>query len=240
MNNIDKKRDYGVDLIKVVACLSVIALHYTEYYYVATTNESAYVLLHIIRWFVFGCIGLFIIATGYLQWNKNISAKFYLKLLPIVVTFLIYCIVTLIVRNPFDGTTSIFSYIWNGIAYYFFGYNGYFWYMNFFFSFYVLIPFLNLIIKYTNKKSLLLFIIILVGILIFPDFWSQIQDFSKPIADCGIRTPSYFSIEGFAFVYYFIGAYISKYVNIIKIKDKVICFIVLIASMAIHSNMDLF
>ena len=51
------KRKTGIDILKIVACFSVIALHYTANYYESTDNFGVFILLHMFRWFVFGCIG---------------------------------------------------------------------------------------------------------------------------------------------------------------------------------------
>lgn len=67
------KRETGIDILKIVACFSVIALHYTVNHYESTDNFGFFILLHMFRWFVFGCIGFFILATGYLNCYKKLE-----------------------------------------------------------------------------------------------------------------------------------------------------------------------
>ena len=82
-----KKQIDGINILKVIACMSVILLHYTEYYYSKVDNSILFMLLHMFRWLVFGCIGYFCLCTGYLQYKKNLSKDYYKKIIKIIIVF---------------------------------------------------------------------------------------------------------------------------------------------------------
>lgn len=238
MDNLNKlQRETSVDIIKIVGCISVIMLHYTEYYY-GYDDFGRYILLNSFRWFVFGCIGLYILSTGYLNCYKKIESKYYLKLFSIVVTFLCYSILSHIIISPYDGTVTRGQYLWNGIKWYFWGFHGYYWYMNFYIAFFLMIPFINVMINNLEKRQHQMLIMVSIITISLPEFISILGDFWQPLKESGITLPSYFSMSCFPFIYYFIGSYLRKYVDRVKIKQKMICFILIMGTLILHSILD--
>lgn len=230
------ERETGIDVLKTVGCFSVIALHYTSYYYDTTTKWGSYIVLNSIRWFVFGCIGFFILATGYLNCNKKFKKSYYIKLIPTIMIFFVYSILSQLVITPFDGMQSFWRYIDDGINWYFWGGNSYYWYMNFYIPFFLIIPFLNIIVKNISKKDFQWFIILIIIIISLPSFIEIVGDFWEPIKKSGIKLSSYFPADSFPFIYYFIGAYLRKYKN--QTKHKLIIIVILITSLVFHSCLD--
>lgn len=227
-----KKQIDGINILKVIACISVILLHYTEYYYSKVDNSILFMLLHMFRWLVFGCIGYFCLCTGYLQYKKNLSKDYYKKIIKIIIVFLIYSTLSFIMLHK--PVNYNFRNLYNGTIYYFFDFNGYYWYMAMYFGLYLIIPFLNIIIEKISKKQHLFLIIILIILFSGHDFIMQMRDI-YPIFK-NINITGYYSSDLFPILYYFIGSYINKY-NINKSKNILVFSLIL--SLALHSYLDL-
>ncbi len=234
MNN----RESSIDILKITGCFCVIILHYTNYYYKPTLNMGEYLFLNSIRWFVFGCIGFYIIATGYLNCNKKIDKKYYMRLIPTIITFLSFSLITHLISTSYEGDQSFLSYLYGGIKWYFWKYNAYFWYMNFYLSFYLLIPFINIIINNINKWQHILLIAISICIISLPDCLAVASDFWPILKESGITLPSYFSKDCFPFIYYFIGAFFKKYPVCINSLKKNMYLVFLLLVLVLHSYLD--
>ena len=227
-----KKQIDGINITKTIACISVILLHYTQYFYSTVNNSTVFVLLHSFRWIVFGCIGYYCLCAGFLQYKKTFSKKYYKKIIKILVLFLIYCTLSFIfIHKP---SNLSFSSIYQGITYYFFEFKGYYWYMAMYFGLYLIIPFLNMIIANTTKKQHLFLIIISIILFSGHDFIMQARDIQPFFSNINIS--GYYSSDLFPLTYYFIGAYINKY-NI-NISKNISSFIFLIF-LFLHAYCDL-
>lgn len=237
-----KVRLSGLDLIRFFAFISVIVLHYTEYFYVNYPPGAKYLILHMIRWTSFSCIGLFIMCTGFLQYKKEFSLKYYKNMIPIIITFAIYSVMTAIIIGP-KFFPNIYNYNFIHYAYflfsnYFFQYKAYNWYMSFYFSLYLLIPFINNIIKNFNKSEFVFFLIIIFILESIPGTINQINDFFPLIKDINITVPSSFSSSLSPFTYYFLGAFFSKFNIKLGHKNKLLSILLLLLSLFIHSFID--
>lgn len=68
-----KKRYIGIDIIKTIAVLFVICVHFfmnTGYYKQALTPGENLFAQTFLRWLFYICVPLFVITTGYLQLKK--------------------------------------------------------------------------------------------------------------------------------------------------------------------------
>lgn len=230
------KRESSIDILKITAILSVIVLHYAEYFYTSNTFWGSYIVLNSVRWFAFGCIGYFILATGYLNCNKIFEKKYYKKLIPIIVIFFVYSILSMIIIKPIENSQSVWNYLGEGIKGYFWNYGDYYWYMNFYFAFFLIIPFLNIVINNISEKTLRWLIFICIFIISLPSCLTVAGDFWKPLKDSGITLPSYFSADNFPFIYYFIGAYLRKYKH--ETRRRWIPAFCLVGTLLLHSCLD--
>ena len=67
------KRVAGLDIIRALAVLFVISVHYfknTIFYSIPMTGKTM-IILNSLRWLFFICVPLFMILTGYLSRNKE-------------------------------------------------------------------------------------------------------------------------------------------------------------------------
>lgn len=215
------KRDYNADLVRVVAVLSVLSVHFflnNGFYdqicigkrmYVATVMRSAFMV----------CVPLFILLTGYLMNKKEYSVKYFLNVKKVLIVYILSMLLIMLYRAVrYQEIFSIKDVIYNIT-----NYSYYAWYIEMYIGLYLLIPFVNL--AYHNLKSrnekrgmcIVLFIITagpsLVnsfgGLKILPEWWANI----------------------YPLTYYVIGAYIAEYKDEIKLSLRlnlvfiVICFL---------------
>lgn len=192
-----KSRSSGIDLIKTIAIIFVIAVHFflnTEFYTVPFQGINMFGQ-GLLRWLFMACVPLFILATGYLQCGKQVNHQYFKGIIGVLRTYLIYSILALIALSYFNH--EVFT-LKSGIeAVFLFSANRYSWYVNMYIGLFLLIPFLNKIHEgITDRKQYQL----LIGILIFMA--------AMP------KTLKYFPtwwIGIWPLIYYFIGAYIRKY-----------------------------
>lgn len=155
-----KQRNMSIDIIKCLSIFSVIGVHFilnTSNNIVINSNLGIAIYLAYRQIFIV-CVPLFLLTTGYLNTEKEPTKKYYKKILPIIGIYFFYSIVSLVFRNAYmqetisiiDGIRLIFTF--QAISYA--------WYINMFIGLYLLIPFLNKIVKNSSKKELQLFILV--------------------------------------------------------------------------------
>ena len=200
-----KKREVGIDIIKILACMFVSGLHFfVNYGFTDKQLSHPIAILQIaLRWIFFTCIALFILATGYLQCSKKPEKKYYQTLGKHLAYFFVYACLTAVVIN---GTENLVR----DSLYYFLQYPSYFWYMSFFIGFYLLIPFFNILIEHLQKEEFLRLILILLAVTSIPEFVNWLPPLGGGERWKYFFLPNWWR-EFFPLTYYFIGAYFRKY-----------------------------
>lgn len=142
----NRSRVIGIDIVKTLAIIFVIAQHF----YLANTpfkelsfNGSAMFFHSFFLNIFIAAVPLFIIATGYLNSNKTISKNYFLKINKVLISYLLFSVLTLLFRNLYlsqdisfsDGARMILAF--NAIPY------G--WYIEMWIGLYLLTPFLNIL-----------------------------------------------------------------------------------------------
>lgn len=218
--NIGVKRHIGIDIVKTIAILSVVGVHFflnTRFYRVDLDNFNLFIQTLIQQIFLI-CIPLFVMSTGYLNNNTDISKKYFKKILPIIYLYLLYSIPALIYRYRI-GEIPLDIPMWVEQVLEFKG-NRYSWYINLYIGLFLLIPFLNRMynsIETKKEKQLLIGILTLLTCattirkLHLPDYWSSIY----PIT------------------YYFIGKYIRDFSPKMNISKNIVLLVVVILVQAI-------
>ncbi len=216
-----KKRNINLDLIRFVAILSVISVHFIRNigFYGANIVGPKLSIAVFFRTLLMICVPLFLLLTGYLMNKKVISKKYYLSIFRVIFIFLsakiVYLLVDYFYFHNLDGFVTVLRHIFsysNEIYY-----NDYSWYVNMYFGLFLLIPFLNLIynnLKDKKQKQILILTLFFLtslsalnikNITIIPDWWGGI----------------------YPLTYYFIGAYICEYGFNIK-KSHALIYLILI------------
>lgn len=192
---VKSKREIGPDIIKTIAVLFVICVHFylNVGYYSAPLNNTKMYIMTVARWGFIICVPLFIILTGYLKLNKTVSKSHYMSLIPLTVAYIVICIHKMYVANLIFGKVYTFTYGLKNLANYQIA-----WYMGMYMSLMLIVPFLNKMWKgCTGRKEhnillgSLIFIAMLYPVFLYvvPSYWQMLY----PLA------------------YYFFGTYCKVY-----------------------------
>lgn len=217
----EKKRIINIDLVKTVAVISVISVHFfanTGFYDKSITGIDTYLMVFFRTLFMI-CVPLFMITTGYLMKNKKISKKYYIGIFRVLITYLLIALMYIFYHCFYlkEASFSI-KYIISSILRFDIGYR---WYIEMYIGMFLIIPFINLIYNNLNTKKqkheLILTMLILTAL---PGLLNAKYSL---IADWWINL--------YPITYYFIGCYINEYKpKIGKFKNILILLITLIIS----------
>jgi len=221
----EKKRSINIDLIKTIAVISVISVHFfanTGFYDKNITGIDTYLMVFLRTLFMI-CVPLFMITTGYLMKNKKISKKYYIGILRVLITYLLIALIYLFYHCFYlkEASFSI-KYIISSILRFDIGYR---WYIEMYIGMFLIIPFINLIYNNLNtkkhKQALILTMLILTALPGLINFKYSL------IADWWINL--------YPITYYFIGCYINEYKpKIGKLKNVFLLLITLIISTIVN------
>lgn len=227
-----KNRDYSLDCVRIFALFTVISVHFflNSGFYQRPVVGTSMLVQCIIRSFFMICVPLFLLLTGYLMKNKELSIKYYKGIGNTLFVYVLASIACVLFKNiyyPNEHHNLLLS-ILN-----FTGAN-YAWYIEMYIGLFIIIPFLNLIynnLKNQSQRKLLILTMLfltsipcVLNIFVFNNssWWSQpslIQTYQKVI-------PSYW-VSMYPITYYFIGGYLHDYG--LKLNN-IQCLIVMIVS----------
>ena len=232
-NKKKKERNINLDLIRVLAVISVLSVHFflnNEYYLNKMLGEKMF-LMTLVRTFFMICVPLFIILTGYLMNKKQLSKEYYKGISKILYIYIFISICCLIYRYIFLNVDfSIKQAIFSVLS---FEAAPYSWYIEMYIGLFLLIPFLNLIYSnLENKKSKLILLITLLILTCLPSIlniynFDSVRWFFNPSLSSNYQllVPKYW-VSIYPITYYFIGSYISEYGFNIRKKLNFILIIV--------------
>ena len=203
----EKVRYAGIDIVKIVALLLVITVHsflHTGFYSTPVTFSFGALQIYF-RWASFCCVPLFMTVTGYLMSHKALKRGYYAGMLRVLVIYLFISVINVIFNIVFHHYTyTVWAFI-RGLFMY--SDAQYSWYVEYYFTLYLLIPFINQAYHgmrtRRNKRIMLVTVCFLFlfsqSFYIGTDFYLQIKPF-----------PSFFT-RGYPIAYYLIGAYLRDY-----------------------------
>lgn len=200
-NTIKGSRSVGLDIVRTIACITVIASHYFLY-----TNFNKYPFEGASMFFqgmlngIVSGSDLYMILTGFLCCHKTPCRKFYYSGIKVVLSYVFFSILTIVVNIYIFHTGMSWSQGILGI--FSFSTIPYAWYIEMWIGLFILAPFLNMWYKAIPTKNLKISLIVIImamtalpdffnryGMDIIPDYWEQIY----PIG------------------FYFCGSYIREY-----------------------------
>lgn len=211
-----KKISSGIDLVKAVAVLFVVCVHFFLHTGFYSQPHSTFTMLFwgSMRNVFFLCVPLFLITTGYLQSKKTASIKFYKGIIPIISSYLVISVISILFKVFYLNEKADFLYYLFSITN--FSANNYAWYVSMFVGLYLLIPFLNATYNSLNRKKekiLLITILFLISSVVSFNFYHISGE-----------KINYIFLEYwvglYPFLYYFIGAFIKEYKDEISLKLK--------------------
>lgn len=202
MINDIKKRNLSIDIIKTIAVISVISVHFflnIGFYNVPVTGKRMFVMTFMRTMFMV-CVPLFLIVTGFLSKNKVLSKKYYRSISRVLILYVLASIVCCIYKSftSSDYVLSLKTVILETLS---FTGSAYSWYVEMYIGLFLLIPFLNSAYFGLNdkyKKQVLVFTMIFLTTL--P---TVINSFFKILP--------FWWVNLFPITYYFIGLYLREY-----------------------------
>lgn len=205
-------RNINLDIIRSVALIYVICVHFflnTNFYSYGPIHGLAMETSIILRNCFAACVPLFIMLSGYLMNKKNFSIKYYAGISKVFILYGLSCITIWIYQSIEYQTIFTLDSLFKSFV----SYEGYAWYIGFYFGLYALIPFFNLMyhgLDSKRAKNILLFILLIFtalptitnkfGVNLIPQNWESL----------------------YPLTYYFMGAYLSEYADDIKLSPKLL------------------
>ncbi len=215
-----KQRHVGIDILRIIAMGGIIGLHIIGKGGILASishNTKSYFILMILYALLMCSVNIFAMITGYLHVDKN-TIK-YKNIINLLITTAIYCLLITLLFYSFNffniqnlGQIQLFQSLFPYIDFRY-------WYIVSYTLLFFLIPFLNLFIRNIKTKDLKkLLIIIFIFLCIIPTLLGQRDLFKISLG-----------YSPFWLIYcYFIGAYLKKRQNNIKISNrKILSFIFL-------------
>ena len=137
-----KTRQPGIDLLRCMGLLFVNGVHaylYNGYYYEEQVGFFIWGA-NSFKWLFFTCNGLFMLLTGYLKCEKPLNKQYYRSLLPILVGYLLTCLVTFPIRHFALGEElSLYEWLEKMVTF-----GNYAWYIEMYIGLLLLSPVINL------------------------------------------------------------------------------------------------
>ena len=195
-----KKRVAGLDILRVMAILTVITVHflYNTNFYKTPLEGWAMTLQTWFRWSLLVSVPTFLLLTGYLNFNKVVSRSYYGGILKVLIPYFIYSALAIAYRIYWLGENhSVLEWIYLLLH---FKAIGYAWYVEMYIGLFLLSPFLNRLYKALSRNEKLA----LIGTLVFMTSSFGSVDLMNKIL------PQYW-MAIYPVTYYIIGAYIREY-----------------------------
>lgn len=211
-------RKYGLDIIRIIATLSVLSVHFflNTAYYDTSLNSMPMRAQSIIRNFFMICVPLFILLTGYLNNNKEYNKIFFKKLFNILIIWLFYSFLEYFTIQLINNTHAfnLRDLIFSITS---FKASSYSWYIEMYIGLYLLSPIINNAFDIMNDKNKKALLIISIITFVLP---TTINSLFEGI----IHIPSWW-IEIYPLCYYITGKYI-RYKNFEFKKKNLILLLI--------------
>lgn len=211
-----KERQFGLDLLRVLALILVIITHsvvltgeynYSELNFYWVVTMLAFYLSH-------SCVPLFLLLSGYLCSDKQPHSRYYCGIFRVVVPYLLIAIVDILYAwfVTADPSLKLSTGIYRILS---FGAGGYDWYVEMYIGLFLLIPFMNVAYRAIPGQAWKLAMLGSLAFLTFlPDVFTS---FGTQQVRANIL-PDYFN-SCYPITYYLIGVWIKE--NEERLSNKI-------------------
>ncbi|MDO5123058.1 MAG: acyltransferase family protein [Eubacteriales bacterium] len=241
-----KHRDFNLDLIRILALVFVVSVHFFLHngFYSNTLSTLNMYIMGLMRTLFLCCVPLFMLLTGYLQSSKEINPNkhYYIKLLKTLIPYLVIMFIDMlyyIIRENKEYTLR--EAVEN-----FTSFTHYSWYVEMYIGLFLIAPFLNILwFNLKTRKNEHILIITLLILTVVPylfnvyefdgtengSFWSASNN------DYWKLFPSWWT-GIYPLTYYFVGAYLRKYKEALKMK-AIYAFLIFLGVFALFGTYTL-
>lgn len=213
-----KERNINLDLIRTVAVISVISVHFflnSGFYSLPLLGKTMYIST-VFRTLFMICVPLFLLLTGYLMNKKELSKKYYGGIKKTLFVYVLSTILMLLYINYYKGAPITLTDSLKNIL----SYSQYSWYIAMYIGLFLLIPFLNLIyngLKSQAQKSGL--VLTLIFLTVLPTLFNTETTMVLPVWWTSL----------YPVMYYFSGTYICEFKDRIKLPLWLNFILILVA-----------
>ncbi len=223
-----EKRIFGLDLLRVLAVVCVLFVHFflNTHYYAAPMSGISLRMQSVVRNFCMMCVPLFLVLTGYLNKKKTYNLSFFKSIGSILIIWLFYSIIEYFILNIVGKTINDINFKNFLVQLTSFKACHYSWYVNMYIGLYFMSPIINNGYESLLKRDRK----ILVGLMIFSCFLPTI--FNQLFG-------SVFSLPGYwvgstSFIgYYILGKFIADTKP--KVSKKTLLLLLLLNQFFIYT-----
>ena len=212
----------GIDIIKALAAFFVVSVHFllNTNFYEMRLNGNGMIILTAARHLLLICVPLFLLATGYLNRNKEPNKEYYKSIIKVIISYIFIAIICILFRKYYFGEEKRFLAMITSI--FNFSANGYSWYIEMYIGLFILIPYINTLYKSLETKKRKRNLI-----------FSFIALTSLPLLLNGIKVLDYrifcmpdWWIDIYPITYYLIGSYIAEYKPKLPVKRNLLYILI--------------
>ncbi len=202
----------GLDLVRCIAALFVVSVHYFYNcgYYSTVMDSRPMFIMTFARWLFLCCVPLYMMLTGYFKCNKEPDRRHYMSMIPIFIAYIIISVIKIFVGNYYYGKVYGIKEAMQSLGNYTMA-----WYVGFYFSLVLIAPFLNRMwhaLSRREKHMLLIFLSLIATI--YPVISLPAASENTIIASVAslfeFFAPNYWQML-YPILYYFLGCYIREY-----------------------------
>jgi len=189
----NKERETGPDLVRVIACFFVVAAHFylnCGYYNEMLVGKKMFIMTSC-RWLFVTAVPLFFMLTGYFKIHKKADRSHYMSLITLAISYVVVSVAKMFLYNYLYGQIYTALDMFKNLGNYQIA-----WYMGMYLCVFLLIPFINKMWASLDDKEK----IILIATLIFLCAIYPVFNYIAPSFFYGI----------YPLMFYFIGAYIRE------------------------------
>lgn len=190
-----KKREPGLDILRCMALFFVNGVHSFLYngFYSHPQVGGAMWAANCLRWLFYGCIGVFLMLTGYLKSAKPLNRQYYRSLIPVLLGYFLTCAIAFPIRHfLLDDPLTLAEWIEKLLTF-----GNYGWYVEMYIGLILVSPAINLALEQLKKPKelywaagILFCITALPSITkenMIPDYWKALYPFTYYVIGAVIR-----------------------------------------------------
>ena len=190
-----RSRQPGIDLLRCLGLLFVNGVHaylYNGYY---SEPQVGFLMwgANSFKWLFFTCNGLFMLLTGYLKCEKTLSKSYYRSLLPIMIGYLLTCLVTFPIRHFLQGEKlTLYQWLEKMVTF-----GNYAWYIEMYIGLLLFSPIINLALSQLKQPKQLYWaagtmVVItalpsITSMNLIPDYWTSLYPVTYYVIGAVIR-----------------------------------------------------
>ncbi len=213
-----QKRNPAADILRCLALFFVISVHFflNNGYYTQIVEGNKMFIMTVMRSLFIICVPLFVTLSGFLLRKKELSGKYFKRIVPIILTYVlasIFCMAySVIFKHEELSVKQAIGKILN------FSGAPYSWYIEMYIGLFLLIPFLNILYNHLPSKKWKIILIFIFLFLSSAPSVANVYNFTT-VTWWGMPSRSFeFSkivpawwTQIYPITYYFIGCYFSEY-----------------------------